>query len=78
MCSHLSPSPAPISIASLEIHASKTFLARLHFRSNVVLCGGTENMSQAPMWIDGLTARWGAQVIGICILFYNALHHSRI
>jgi acetyl-CoA acyltransferase 2 len=31
-------------------------------RSNVVLCGGTENMSQAPMAIDGLTARWGAQL----------------
>jgi acetyl-CoA acyltransferase 2 len=29
-------------------------------RANVTLCGGTENMSQAPMHIDGLTARWGA------------------
>jgi len=29
-------------------------------RSSVVLCGGTENMSQAPLSIDGLTARWGA------------------
>lgn len=29
-------------------------------RSNIVLCGGTENMSQAPLVIDGLTARWGA------------------
>lgn len=29
-------------------------------RANVTLCGGTENMSQAPMTIDGLTARWGA------------------
>jgi len=29
-------------------------------RSSVTLCGGTENMSQAPMVIDGLTARWGA------------------
>ena len=29
-------------------------------RSSVVLCSGTENMSQAPMLIDGLTARWGA------------------
>mgnify|MGYP003385195010 CR=1 FL=1 len=29
-------------------------------RSSVTLVGGTENMSQAPMTIDGLTARWGA------------------
>jgi len=29
-------------------------------RANITLCGGTENMSQAPMAIDGLTARWGA------------------
>jgi acetyl-CoA acyltransferase 2 len=29
-------------------------------RSNTTLVGGTENMSQAPMTIDGLTARWGA------------------
>eukprot|EP01038_Epipyxis_sp_PR26KG_P004547 gene4547-6418_t len=29
-------------------------------RSKVTLCGGSENMSQAPMAIDGLTARWGA------------------
>jgi acetyl-CoA acyltransferase 2 len=29
-------------------------------RSSIALCGGTENMSQAPMVIDGLTARWGA------------------
>ncbi len=29
-------------------------------RSNIVLCGGTENMSQAPLMIDGITARWGA------------------
>ena len=29
-------------------------------RSEVTLVGGTENMSQAPMTIDGLTARWGA------------------
>lgn len=29
-------------------------------RGSVMLCGGTENMSQAPMVIDGLTARWGA------------------
>lgn len=29
-------------------------------RANITLCGGTENMSQAPMHIDGLTARWGA------------------
>ena len=28
-------------------------------RSKIALCGGTENMSQAPMVIDGLTARWG-------------------
>jgi acetyl-CoA acyltransferase 2 len=28
-------------------------------RANITLCGGSENMSQAPMWIDGLTARWG-------------------
>ena len=24
------------------------------------MVGGTENMSQAPMVIDGITARWGA------------------
>ena len=29
-------------------------------RASITLCGGTENMSQAPMVIDGLTARWGA------------------
>ncbi|RYH27250.1 thiolase family protein [archaeon] len=29
-------------------------------RSKINLCGGTENMSQAPMQIDGLSARWGA------------------
>lgn len=29
-------------------------------RSSITLCGGTENMSQAPMVIDGLTARFGA------------------
>jgi acetyl-CoA acyltransferase 2 len=29
-------------------------------RASVTLCGGAENMSQAPMVIDGLTARWGA------------------
>ena len=29
-------------------------------RSSLVLSGGTENMSQAPMVIDGITARWGA------------------
>lgn len=29
-------------------------------KSNIALCGGTENMSQAPMCIDGITARWGA------------------
>ena len=29
-------------------------------RSEIALCGGTENMSQAPMVIDGLSARWGA------------------
>jgi len=28
-------------------------------RTSVTLCGGAENMSQAPMVIDGLTARWG-------------------
>jgi len=28
-------------------------------RSSVALCGGTENMSQAPMVIDGLSARFG-------------------
>ena len=31
-------------------------------RSNIVLCSGTESMSQAPMVIDGVTARWGAQL----------------
>ena len=31
-------------------------------RASIALCGGTENMSQAPMVIDGLTARWGAQL----------------
>jgi acetyl-CoA acyltransferase 2 len=29
-------------------------------RANVTLVGGTENMSQAPMVIDGVSARWGA------------------
>lgn len=29
-------------------------------RSNITLCGGAENMSQAPMVIDGLSARFGA------------------
>mmetsp|Transcript_25874 Transcript_25874/g.48569 ORF Transcript_25874/g.48569 Transcript_25874/m.48569 type:complete len:402 (+) Transcript_25874:71-1276(+) len=29
-------------------------------RAEVALVGGTENMSQAPMVIDGLTSRWGA------------------
>ena len=29
-------------------------------RNNINLCGGAENMSQAPMVIDGITARWGA------------------
>lgn len=29
-------------------------------RSSVALCGGAESMSQAPLNIDGLTARWGA------------------
>lgn len=29
-------------------------------RSNIILCGGAENMSQAPLVIDGITARWGA------------------
>mmetsp|Transcript_1590 Transcript_1590/g.2217 ORF Transcript_1590/g.2217 Transcript_1590/m.2217 type:complete len:402 (+) Transcript_1590:3-1208(+) len=29
-------------------------------RSSISLCGGTENMSQAPMLIDGIVARWGA------------------
>lgn len=29
-------------------------------RSSITICAGTENMSQAPMVIDGLTARWGA------------------
>mmetsp|Transcript_24601 Transcript_24601/g.41022 ORF Transcript_24601/g.41022 Transcript_24601/m.41022 type:complete len:402 (+) Transcript_24601:32-1237(+) len=33
--------------------------AILQGRSSVALCGGTENMSQAPMWIDGLSARFG-------------------
>lgn len=28
-------------------------------RSSVVLCGGSENMSMSPLWIGGLTARWG-------------------
>lgn len=34
--------------------------AVLQSRSSIVLCGGTENMSQAPLVIDGVTARWGA------------------
>ena len=29
-------------------------------RSSIALCGGAENMSQTPLHIDGLTARWGA------------------
>lgn len=28
-------------------------------RSSIALVGGTENMSQAPMTIDGISARWG-------------------
>jgi acetyl-CoA acyltransferase 2 len=36
--------------------------AILQGRSKIVLTGGTENMSQAPMVIDGLTSRWGAQL----------------
>jgi len=28
-------------------------------RAHITLCGGTENMSQAPMLIDGITSRWG-------------------
>ena len=31
----------------------------LQGRSAITLCGGTENMSQAPMVIDGLSARFG-------------------
>lgn len=31
-------------------------------RSSIILCGGTENMSQAPMVIDGISARWGASL----------------
>lgn len=29
-------------------------------RASITLVGGTENMSQAPMTIDGISARWGA------------------
>lgn len=29
-------------------------------QSEVALCGGAENMSQAPLVADGITARWGA------------------
>ena len=29
-------------------------------RSSIALCGGTENMSQAPMLLDGLSSRFGA------------------
>jgi acetyl-CoA acyltransferase 2 len=28
-------------------------------RANIILCGGTENMSQTPLHISGLAARWG-------------------
>jgi acetyl-CoA acetyltransferase len=28
-------------------------------RASITLCGGTENMSQAPMLLDGLSARFG-------------------
>lgn len=28
--------------------------------ANVTVCGGAENMSAAPMTIDGISARWGA------------------
>lgn len=28
-------------------------------RAHITLCGGTENMSQSPMVIDGVAARWG-------------------
>jgi acetyl-CoA acyltransferase 2 len=31
-------------------------------RAKITICGGSENMSQAPMVIDGLTARWGCQL----------------
>ena len=31
-------------------------------RSSINLCGGTENMSQAPMMIDGISSRWGASL----------------
>lgn len=34
--------------------------AILQGRSSITLCGGSENMSQMPLVIDGLTARWGA------------------
>ena len=33
-------------------------------RSKVVLAGGSENMSQAPMVIDGITARWSPPALG--------------
>ena len=33
-------------------------------RSKVVLAGGSENMSAAPMVIDGITARWSPPALG--------------
>jgi len=29
-------------------------------QAHIAVCGGTENMSQAPLSVDGVTARWGA------------------
>jgi acetyl-CoA acyltransferase 2 len=41
-------------------------------KANIALCGGTENMSQAPMMIDGLTARWGAALGTRCLLLFGS------
>lgn len=38
--------------------------AILDGRANVALCGGTENMSAAPMVIDGVTARFSGAPLG--------------
>lgn len=38
--------------------------AILDGRANIALCGGTENMSSAPMVIDGVTARFSGTPLG--------------
>jgi len=33
-------------------------------QSSIAVCGGSENMSAAPLTVDGNAARWGVQVRG--------------